>query len=190
MINAVGRDIPEEILELTGKEVFQGNHYRDGYVYKKDGPYTKCVVNNTQSKLVANIHDVLVKCGIKDGMTLGFHHHFREGDYIVNMVMEEVHKMGIKDITICASSLGKAHDPIVPYIEDGTITNIQSSGVRGKIGEAISAGKLKGLAIMRSHGGRVRDIESGETRIDIAFYDGAKRTIELAKASGVYKGDL
>ena len=163
MINAVGRDIPEEILEMTGKEVFQGNHYRDGYVYKKDGPYTKCVVNNTQSKLVANIHDVLIKCGIKDGMTLGFHHHFREGDYIVNMVMEEVHKMGIKDITICASSLGKAHDPIVPYIEDGTITNIQSSGVRGKIGEAISAGKLKGLAIMRSHGGRVRAIESGET---------------------------
>lgn len=26
--------------------------------------------------------------------------------------------------------------------------------------------------------------------IDIAFYDGAKRTIELAKASGVYRGDL
>ncbi len=26
--------------------------------------------------------------------------------------------------------------------------------------------------------------------IDIAFYDGAKRTIELAKAAGVYKGDL
>ena len=26
--------------------------------------------------------------------------------------------------------------------------------------------------------------------IDIAFYDGAKRTINLAKASGVYKGDL
>ena len=26
--------------------------------------------------------------------------------------------------------------------------------------------------------------------IDIAFYDGAKRTIALAKASGIYKGDL
>ena len=26
--------------------------------------------------------------------------------------------------------------------------------------------------------------------IDIAFYDGAKRTISLAKASGVYEGDL
>ena len=40
--------------------------------------------------------------------------------------------MGIKDITICASSLGKANDAIVPYIEDGTITGIQSSGVRGQ----------------------------------------------------------
>ena len=26
--------------------------------------------------------------------------------------------------------------------------------------------------------------------IDIAFYDGARRTIDLAKASGVYEGDL
>ena len=31
MINAVGRDIPEEILEKTGKEVFQGVHHFDGY---------------------------------------------------------------------------------------------------------------------------------------------------------------
>ncbi len=169
MINAVGRDIPEEILEQTKKDVFQGVHYFDGYEYKKDGPKTKCVINSNGSKLVNSIHDVLVKCGIKDGMTLGFHHHFREGDYIVNMVMDEVHKMGVKDITICASSLGKAHDNLVKYIEDGTITNIQSSGVRGKIGEAISAGKLKGLAIMRSHGGRVRAIETGEVKLDISF---------------------
>lgn len=156
MINAVGRDIPEEILKATGKEVFQGVHHFDGHVYKKHGPEVECVINSNGSKMVDSIHDVLVKCGIKDGMTVSFHHHFREGDYVVNMVMKEIHDMGIKDITICASSLGKAHDPLVEYIEDGTITNIQSSGVRGKIGEAISNGKLKGLAIMRSHGGRVR----------------------------------
>ena len=169
MINAVGRDIPDEILKQTGKEVFQGVHHFDGYTYKKHGPMTKCVINSEGSKVVESLRDALLRCGIRDGMTLGFHHHFREGDYIVNMVMEEIHKLGVKDITICASSLGKAHDPIVPYIEDGTITHIQSSGVRGKIGEAISNGKLKGLAIMRSHGGRVRAIETGETVIDIAF---------------------
>ena len=169
MINAVGRDIPEEILKQTGKDVFKGSHTFDGHEFKKDGPKTKCVINSNGSKLVDSIAEVLKKCEIKDGMTISFHHHFRNGDKVLNMVMEEIHKMGIKDLTICASSLGSQNDPIVYMIEDGTITNIQSSGVRGGIGEAISNGKLKGLAIMRSHGGRVRAIESGETHVDIAF---------------------
>jgi len=169
MINKAGRDIPEEILQATGKEVFQGIYYKDGIEFQKQGPVTKVVMNHDTSKMVDSIHEALVKCGAHDGMTLGFHHHFREGDLIVNMVMHEVHKMGIRDVTICASSLGKAHDELLPYIEDGTITGIESSGVRGKIGEAISRGKLKGLAIMRSHGGRVRAIQTGETVIDISF---------------------
>ena len=169
MINAVGRDIPQEVIDATGKKVFEGVYAYDNYEYKKAAPTVHTVCDPKRSKMVENIHDALVKCGIKDGMTISFHHHFREGDYIVNMVMEEIHNMGIKDITICASSLGKAHDPIVPYIEDGTIVGIQSSGVRGKIGEAISTGKLRDLAIMRSHGGRVRAVESGEVHIDIAF---------------------
>lgn len=169
MINAVGRDIPEEILKATGKEVFHGTHYYDGHVFKKDAPKVKTVINSNGTKLIGSIKEALLKCDIKDGMTISFHHHFRNGDKVLNMVVEEIHKMGIKDITICASSMGAQNNPIVPYIEDGTITSIESSGVRGNIGKAISEGKLKGLAIMRSHGGRVRAIESGETHIDIAF---------------------
>lgn len=184
MKNAVGREIPEEILQMTVKEVFQGNNYKDGTEFRKQGPITKVVMNHDTSKLVGSIHEALVKCGAHDGMTLGFHHHFRDGDLVVNMVMEEVHKMGIKDVTICASSLGKAHDALVPMIEDGTITNIQSSGVRGKIGQAISEGKLKGLAIMRSHGGRVRAIQTGETTIDISFI-GAPTCDDYGNCKGV-----
>lgn len=169
MINAVGREIPEEILQATGKEVFQGSFHFDNKEYVKAAPKVRSVCDPKRSKLIDSIHDALVQCGIRDGMTLSFHHHFREGDYVVNMVMEEVHKMGIKNITICASSLGKAHDPIVPMIEDGTITKIYSSGVRGGIGRAISTGMLKEVAVMYSHGGRVRAIEEGSVHIDIAF---------------------
>ena len=169
MINAVGREIPEEIMERTGKDVFRGNLYFDGKEYTKVGPRTRCVMHSGSNKVLPGIRDALLACGIRDGMTLGFHHHFRDGDYVVNMVMEQVHELGIRDITICASSLGKAHDCLVEYIEDGTITNIQSSGLRGRIGEVISEGKLQGLAVMRSHGGRVRALETGETRIDISF---------------------
>ena len=33
MLNAVGREIPDEILEITGKEPFQGNNYKEGVEY-------------------------------------------------------------------------------------------------------------------------------------------------------------
>lgn len=169
MINAVGRDIPEEVLAATGKDIFRGSYYNDNKQYTKAAPTVRGLCDPKRSKMVESIKDALVKCGIRDGMTLSFHHHFRDGDYIVNMVMDEVHAMGIKDITICASSLGSAHNHIVPYIEDGTIVKILSSGVRGGIGEAISAGKLREIAVMYSHGGRVRAIEEGSVHIDIAF---------------------
>lgn len=119
MLNAVGREIPEEILERTGKEVFQGNNYKDGKAFQKASPKVTPVMRNDHDKMVKDIHEALVKCNAHDGMTVSFHHHFREGDLVVCMVMEEIHKMGFKNITLSASSLGKAHDALVPMIEDG-----------------------------------------------------------------------
>ncbi|MBQ9033367.1 MAG: citrate lyase subunit alpha [Lachnospiraceae bacterium] len=184
MINAVGREIPDEILRMTGKEPFQGNSYKEGVPFRRYAPIIRPVMDNTHNKMVKDIHEALVKCKAHNGMTVSFHHHFREGDLVVCMVMEEIHKMGLKNITLAATSLGKAHDALVPMIEDGTITSIQASGVRGKIGEAISHGKLKNLAIMRSHGGRVRSLVTGETKVDIAFI-GAPTADEYGNLRGV-----
>ena len=49
-----------------------------------------------------------------------------------------------------------------------------------KVVREIDAKKAQGIGVFTVDG----------KMIDIAFYDGAKRTIALAKASGVYKGDL
>ena len=135
MINHAGREIPEEILQKYHKTGYQGMNYRENASYTKASPTVRAAVDPAHNKLVSSIREALEKCGIRDGMTLSFHHHFRDGDYVVNMVMEEVAAMGIKDITICASSLGAAHDPVARMIEEGVVTGIQSSGVRGKIGE-------------------------------------------------------
>ncbi len=169
MINAVGRNIPEEVMAATGRDVFRGSYVNDNKEYVKAAPKVRGLCDPKRSKLIDSIHEAIVKCGVRDGMTLSFHHHFREGDYVLNSVMQEIHDMGIRDLTLCASSLGKANDAILPFIEDGTITSIYSSGVRGKIGEAISNGKLKNIAVMYSHGGRVRAIEEGRIHIDVAF---------------------
>ena len=184
MKNAVGREIPDEILRLTGKEPFQGNNYKNGVPFRRQAPIIRPVMDNQHSKMCKDIREALIKCKAHSGMTVSFHHHFREGDLIVNMVMKEIHDMGLKNITLAATSLGKAHEALVPMIEDGTITRIEASGVRGKIGEAISNGKLKELAIMRSHGGRVRSLVTGETKVDIAFI-GAPTSDDYGNLRGV-----
>jgi len=169
MINAVGRDIPEELL-VNGKEVYQGKYYMDGKYLQKAAPRTRRYEKPQETKIVESIAEALRQCGAKDGMTFSFHHHLRNGDYVANMVMKAaIEELGLKDLTIAATSLGDAHDPIADYIEQGKVIGIQTSGIRGRIGDVVSHGALKTPAIIRSHGGRPRAIEAGEVHIDIAF---------------------
>lgn len=182
MKNSVGREIPDSLL-VNGFEVFQGNNYRDQQEYTKPGPTVKAKIKPQESKIVESIRKAIELCEIKDGMTLSFHHHFREGDYVVNMVMKEIEALGIKDITIAASSMGAAHDPIAQMIEDGIVTGLQTSGIRGKMGKTVSSGKLKTPCILRSHGGRIRAIEKGEVHIDVAFI-GAPTSDDYGNARG------
>lgn len=182
MINLVGRDIPEELLQ-NGKEVYQGNNYRDGKYYVKASSRVQVHFKSEKSKVLDSIREAILECNMKDGMTVSFHHHFRDGDYVVNMVMAEIVALGLKDITIAASSLGSAHDTVAEYIEQGIVTGLQTSGIRGRIGEVVSQGKLKTPAILRSHGGRVRAIEEGDVHIDVAFI-GAPTCDDYGNARG------
>lgn len=184
MKNMAGREIPESLLEeLGGKEVYQGVYYRDGYEFTKDAPTLQARVKPQGDKVVASLREAIEKSGLKDGMTISFHHHFRDGDYVCNMVMEVIREMGIKDLYICASSVGAAQSSLVACIEDGTVTGLSTSGIRAGVGKAVSQGKLKTPAIIRSHGGRVRAIETGEVHIDVAFI-GASTADRLGNASG------
>ena len=169
MRNAVGRDIPDALLS-GGREVYQGKNYMDGRYMQKAAPRTRRYEKPRESKVVDSIAQALRDCGAKSGMTFSFHHHLRDGDYVVNMVMRAaIEELGLEELTIAATSLGGAHDPIAAYIESGKVVGIQTSGIRGRVGEVVSAGKLKTPAVIRSHGGRPRAIEGAEVRIDIAF---------------------
>ncbi len=122
-----------------------------------------------ENKMVENISELFDKLEIKDGATLSFHHHLRNGDFVLNMVFEEVKRRGIKDITLVASSIFPCHEPIVPIIKDGTIKNVITSYMSGPVAESISHGDLKGTLVMQSHGGRARAIMEGSVKIDVAF---------------------
>ena len=168
MKNAVGREIPDSLLG-GGREVYQGKNHMDGREFTKAAPTVKRYETPRETKVAASIREALEQCGAKSGMTFSFHHHLRDGDYVMNQVMEAAVAMGLRDLTIAASSTGSAHDPIAQYIKDGIVVGLQTSGIRGKMGEVVSQGYLKTPAILRSHGGRPRAIEAGEVHIDIAF---------------------
>lgn len=121
------------------------------------------------SKLVESIREAIVLSELKDGDTISFHHHLRNGDYVLNMVVDIISEMGYKNIKLAASSIFPVHEPILKHIEDGVVTYIDTNYMSGPVGEAISEGLMEEPVIFRSHGGRPRAIESGDLKIDLAF---------------------
>lgn len=127
------------------------------------------VVSTNVDKLRQSIDVLFDEIPIVNGMTLSFHHHLRNGDYVLNMVAEIIKKRNLKNITIAPSAIFPIHAPLVELIEKENITKIYTNYMNGPVADAVSKGKLKELLVMDSHGGRPRAIESGELSIDVAF---------------------
>jgi citrate lyase subunit alpha/citrate CoA-transferase len=121
------------------------------------------------SKLLSGIGAALDACGVRDGATLSFHHHMRNGDHLLNLVLAEAAKRGLRDLTIAPSSIFPIHAPLVEHMRTGVVTGIYTAYVAGPVAGAISAGLLRNPAVLQTHGGRARAIESGELPIDVAF---------------------
>ena len=128
----------------------------------------KMDMQKTCSKLVT-LEEAIRKSGLKDGMTISFHHHFRAGDKVVNMVVDKLAEMGFKDLHLAASSLQDVHKPLIEHIKNGVITKISTSGLLGDLATEISHGLMKEPVIFRSHGGRGSAIKNDELHIDVAF---------------------
>ncbi len=122
---------------------------------------------NNGNKVVKNLKEALIKCGLKNGMTISTHHHLRNGDVVTNMLFDIIHSMGVKNIRWFPSASFPCHSHLIKYLEDGTINRIEGS-MNGPLGKFTSEGKMKGVGVLRSHGGRYQSIQDGEVHINIA----------------------
>ena len=165
--NAAGRLIPNI---ANGKKQIP---YKGVGKYKPKGNKTGAPIKSCAdfpsdgNKIVKNLKEALVKAGIKNGMTISTHHHFRNGDKVTNLLFDTIKSMGIKDIRWFPSASFPVHEPLLKRLEDGTIHHIEGS-MNGPLGRYASLGKMKGLGVLRSHGGRWQAIQDGEVHIDIA----------------------
>ncbi len=118
---------------------------------------------------LSDVSEMFDKLQIKDGMTLSFHHHLRNGDFVLNMVAEEIKRRNLKNMKLAPSSVFPSNKILVELMENGNVTEIYTDYVNGPVAEAISNGKLKGMCVMHTHGGRPAAIESGALHIDAAI---------------------
>ncbi|USS88157.1 citrate lyase subunit alpha [Fructilactobacillus hinvesii] len=182
MENKLGRELPSTLLEKLDFKPFTTTEIGHPIV-QRTAPKVRL---STGDDKVTNDLKQIVKDNVKDGMTISFHHHFRNGDFVFNQVMKEIMAQGIKDLTLAPSSLtGAMNDVAIEAIKNGTVTNITTSGMRGSLGDEVSHGLLPNPVIFRSHGGRARAIENGDIKIDVAFL-GVPNSDRCGNANGMY----
>ena len=183
MINAVNRELPEKIGEYKVRPYEQAY----GEVEEKEIVTRRKMGHMLpgSSKLVSGLEEAIVKSGLKDGMTISFHHCLREGDQVVGKVLETIRKLGISHLRFAPSAVVNIRDTSIgDYVKDGIISRIEASGIRGELGDAVSMGELENPVIFRPHGGRPRAIEAGELQIDVAFI-GASAADDYGNCTGL-----
>ena len=169
------------IKNSLNREVFDHPFTGVHPIHPQSFPVTKHITK--EDKVYSNLSDVLKLIDLKEGAVLSFHHHLRNGDEVMNMVMLEVAKLGIKNITLVASSIFEVHQPLVQLIKDKVITKIITAYVAGPVAQAVSEGECQDICIIHSHGYRAYMIASKEVEIDVAFI-GAPCSSSLGDCSG------
>ena len=168
VINEAGRKVPTMVngnaavpFKGVGKFIPEGNKSSIKIKTSQDFP-------KNGDKRVGSLKEALLKAGIKNGMTISSHHHFRNGDLIMSRVFDAAAELGIKDLMWFPSAAFPCHEPIIKHLENGVIKWIEGS-LNGPLGNYVSEGKMRGISVLRSHGGRWQAIQDGDVKIDIAI---------------------
>ena len=166
-VNSIGRDIPSFIRGYGDVKPFAGAFARvpeGNYA----GPKIRAFNPGCRGKLLPDLKAAIIASGLKSGMTVSFHHHLRNGDFVVNQVIDACAELGIRDLTLFPTALFGVHAHLIEHIKSGVVSRIWGS-VNGPIGRMVSEGGLENPVVLRSHGGRPRAIMSGDVHIDVAF---------------------
>ncbi len=168
MKNLIGKEIPDYIEGYGEVKHYRGPFAKLPEGLKRQAPIVK-TVRPGEEKLLSSLEEAFLKIPITDGMTLSFHHHLRNGDNVINMVIDTAARLGIKDLKIASSGIFPVHEPLIGHIENGVVAGFDLNGMLGPVAKYISQGNMKNPVTLRTHGGRARAIECGQMHIDVAF---------------------
>jgi citrate lyase subunit alpha/citrate CoA-transferase len=167
VVNAAGRRVPTLVNGAPARPFAGiGQAASEG---TKHGPPIRSAADypDDGDKRVADLKTALERCGLRDGMTISTHHHLRNGDRVALAVLQAAAELGARDLMWLPSASFPCHEPVVDLMEQGVVHHIEGS-MNGPLGAYCSHGHMRGLGVLRSHGGRWQAIQDGEVHIDIA----------------------
>jgi citrate lyase subunit alpha / citrate CoA-transferase len=165
--NAAGRLVP---VSVNGEPQVA---YRGVGCYAPDGRGHAPPIRSARDypprgdKRVPDLRTALELAGLRDGMTISTHHHFRNGDRVALLALETAAAMGVGDLRWFPSASFGVHSPVTELMRRGVVHHIEGS-MNGPLGEFTSRGEMPGLGVLRSHGGRWQALQDGEVKVDIA----------------------
>jgi citrate lyase subunit alpha / citrate CoA-transferase len=165
--NAAGRRVPT-VVNGKVQVPFQGvGAYRPQGL--KHAPPIRSSVDYPENgdKRVPDLETALRKCGLRDGMVISTHHHLRNGDRVAMLALETAARLGARDLMWFPSASFPAQAAVIGLMDSGVVHHIEGS-MNGPLGDYCTQGKMRGLGVLRSHGGRWQAIQDGEVKIDIA----------------------
>jgi citrate lyase subunit alpha/citrate CoA-transferase len=181
--NAAGRRVP---VEVNGKPQTPfrgvGQHLPTGH---KAAPPVRSSASYPANgdKRVRDLETALRNCGLRDGMVISNHHHLRDGDAVAMMMLQTAARMGVKDLMWFPSASFPAQKSVIELMEAGVVHHIEGS-MNGPLGDYCTRGKMRGMGVLRSHGGRWQAIQDGEVHIDIAVI-AAPTADQFGNANGI-----
>ena len=165
--NAVGRQVPTVVNGQQARPF--GGVAEPPPGGAKHGPPIRSAAHYPADgdKRVPDLKTALERCGLKDGMTISTHHHLRNGDQVAVAALQAAADLGVQDLMWFPSASFPCHEPVIDLMERGVVHHIEGS-MNGPLGAYCSHGRMSGLGVLRSHGGRWQAIQDGEVHIDVA----------------------
>ena len=120
-------------------------------------------------KVLHSLAELYQHIDIHEHKSISFHHHLRNGDFVLNMVLKQYEVQKVEHLHLYPSSIFPAYTGILPLLEHRQIDNITTNYMNGVVATYLSKHGLPGELRMQTHGGRARNIIDGTSKIDIAY---------------------
>ena len=166
-VNAAGRRVP---LDVNGRVSlpYEGVGLHRPVGARHGAPIRSCAEYPPDGdKRVPDLRTALERCGLEDGMTISSHHHLRNGDLVALAALQAAAELGARDLMWFPSASFPCQEPVIDLMERGVVHHIEGS-MNGPLGAYCSHGRMRGLGVLRSHGGRWQAIQDGEVHVDVA----------------------